>query len=230
MTQTPKHKLKAGDPVMLPSGLVTELTDIQYEHNRYQLYAVSNWQYGIENLQPADWKAEALKWREEALRKYPTPEAYEAACAALEKHRARADEAEINRDKAYNMIGHKAQEISELRTAQGEAEAREQRLKEMVGIALGECKGEPDYFLAKKIRSVFATLYPDTPAPTPEIIARPIEEWHEDMGCVIWWEFPISEPPHCGTPMDIDWPGYHTHWTPIVIPAAPKEGTQNDEN
>lgn len=91
MTQTPKRKLKAGDPVMLPSGLVTELTDIQYEHNRYQLYAVSNWQYGIESLQPADWKAEALKWREEALRKYPTPEAYEAACAARDKHSARAD-------------------------------------------------------------------------------------------------------------------------------------------
>lgn len=47
----------------------------------------------------------------------------------------------------------------------GAAEDREQRLKEAVGIALGECKGEPDYFLAKKIRSVLSTLYPDTPAP-----------------------------------------------------------------
>lgn len=48
--------------------------------------------------------------------------------------------------------------------------------------------------------------------------AKSIEEWHEDMGCVIWWEFPISEPPHCGMPLDMDWPGYHTHWTPIETP------------
>nr|WP_206704027.1 hypothetical protein [Paenibacillus polymyxa] len=40
------------------------------------------------------WLQEAEKWRIEAFRKYPTPDAYEAACAALEKHRARADQAE----------------------------------------------------------------------------------------------------------------------------------------
>ncbi|MDF2815714.1 MAG: hypothetical protein K0Q81_1914 [Paenibacillus sp.] len=37
---------------------------------------------------------EAEKWRVEAFRKYPTPEAYEAACKALDKHRKRADDAE----------------------------------------------------------------------------------------------------------------------------------------
>ncbi|CAH1054083.1 hypothetical protein [Paenibacillus pseudetheri] len=42
---------------------------------------------------------------------------------------------------------------------------REQRLKEAIDLALSECKGEPDYFLAKKVRSAFSTLYPDTPAP-----------------------------------------------------------------
>lgn len=60
--------------------------------------------------------------------------------------------------------------------------------------------------------------------------ARPIDEWHEDIGPVLWWTFPIEEPPYCGTPMDGDWPGYHTHWTPFIIPftpapAAPKEGS-----
>ncbi|MEK3849896.1 MULTISPECIES: hypothetical protein [Paenibacillus] len=40
------------------------------------------------------WLQEAEKWRREAFRKYPTPDAYEAACKALEKHRARADQAE----------------------------------------------------------------------------------------------------------------------------------------
>lgn len=48
--------------------------------------------------------------------------------------------------------------------------------------------------------------------------ARPIEEWHEDQGPVLWWKFPIEEPPYCGTPLDTDWPGYHTHWSLLPIP------------
>lgn len=70
------------------------------------------------------------------------------------------------------------------------------------------------------------------------MIARPIDEYHEDMGNVLWWKFPINEPPYVGTPLDLDrtiglniigadepflqtkfsvggWPGYHTHWTPL---------------
>jgi hypothetical protein len=78
--------------------------------------------------------------------------------------------------------------------------------------------------------------------------ARPISEYHSDMGDVLWWRFPISEPPYVGTPDDLGhtvrieahlkgrgqyeppqmlisvggWPGYHTHFTPI---AAPEDGT-----
>jgi hypothetical protein len=48
--------------------------------------------------------------------------------------------------------------------------------------------------------------------------ARPIDEWHEDIGPVLWWRFPVDEPPYAGSPLDTDWPGYHTHWTPIEIP------------
>jgi hypothetical protein len=49
--------------------------------------------------------------------------------------------------------------------------------------------------------------------------ARPIDEWHEDIGDVLWWFFPIEEPPYCGTPNDSDWPGsYLTHWSMIPIP------------
>lgn len=82
----------------------------------------------------------------------------------------------------------------------------------------------------RAIKDVDSTLYPDTPAqPAPEVTARPIDEWHEDYGDVLWWTFPIQEPPYCGSPLDIDWPDYHTHWTPLVLPAAPapKEGTEN---
>ena len=74
--------------------------------------------------------------------------------------------------------------------------------------------------------------------------ARPLDEWREDMGDVLWWCFPITEAPYVGSPLDLGlpvslrtefnsepvlaavryvggWPGYHTHWTPIPIPEAP---------
>lgn len=44
------------------------------------------------------------------------------------------------------------------------------------------------------------------------------DEWHEGIGPVLWWALPVAEPPFSGTPMDSDWPDYHTHWTPIIIP------------
>jgi hypothetical protein len=55
--------------------------------------------------------------------------------------------------------------------------------------------------------------------------ARPFEEWHEDVGPVLWWTFPVDEPPYVGTPLDTHWPRYHTHWTPIPVPRAPAETT-----
>lgn len=53
--------------------------------------------------------------------------------------------------------------------------------------------------------------------------ARTIDEWGEDNGDVLWWKFPIEEPPYVGSPLDANWPGYHTHWTPIAIPEPPKD-------
>lgn len=79
-------------------------------------------------------------------------------------------------------------------------------------------------------------------------VARPLSEWHEDMGDVLWWKFPITEAPWVGTPLDLGlpvesqvslathgkqrtrtakmnvggWPGYHTHFTPLPqVPRAP---------
>ena len=72
---------------------------------------------------------------------------------------------------------------------------------------------------------------------------RPLEEWHEDMGNVVWWTWRddewLGEPAYIGTPLDLGrnyegwigdqrfvvtlggWPGYHTHWTPHpAFPAA----------
>lgn len=51
--------------------------------------------------------------------------------------------------------------------------------------------------------------------------ARPLSEWHEEDGPVVWWKFPVDEPAWIGTPNCDDWPGYHTHWTPHpAIPAG----------
>jgi len=55
----------------------------------------------------------------------------------------------------------------------------------------------------------------------PEV-AIPGERYHEDDGPVLWWRFPVEEPPYAGTPNDSDWPGYHTHFTPLPpAPVAP---------
>lgn len=77
---------------------------------------------------------------------------------------------------------------------------------------------------------------------------RPIAEYHEDMGPVLWWKFPIDESPYVGGPNDLGhtvesemilrrhgkreikkqiraqvggWPGYHTHFTALPIARAP---------
>ncbi len=68
----------------------------------------------------------------------------------------------------------------------------------------------------------------DTLEHPPEIIAartlRPLAEFHEDMGAVLWHTLPIVEPPWCGQPDDSDWPGYHTHFTKLLVPEAPAAG------
>jgi len=46
----------------------------------------------------------------------------------------------------------------------------------------------------------------------------PLIEWHEDMGDMLWWFFPIQEPPYCGTPLDCDFPDYVTHFTKFTYP------------
>lgn len=75
---------------------------------------------------------------------------------------------------------------------------------------------EKSAFLAAKCEecqcSQFVNKYP-----------RSLEEWGEDYGDVLWWKFPIEEPPYVGSPLNADWPGYHTHWLPIPVPKTPKE-------
>jgi hypothetical protein len=58
--------------------------------------------------------------------------------------------------------------------------------------------------------------------PTPKPQCRPLIDWCEADGPVLWWAFPVNEPPYSGTPLDHNWPGYHTHWTPFPIPEDPR--------
>ncbi len=52
-----------------------------------------------------------------------------------------------------------------------------------------------------------------------EGVARPEAEWHEDIGPVLWWRFPIEEAPWVGEPTWEDWiDNYYTHWTPLTLP------------
>lgn len=60
--------------------------------------------------------------------------------------------------------------------------------------------------------------------------ARPLAEWHEDANpFALWWALPIDEPPYVGNPNCDDWPGYHTHWTPIPLPLAQHHGTEEKQ-
>ena len=52
---------------------------------------------------------------------------------------------------------------------------------------------------------------------------HPLDDWHDDDGFALWWKFPVHEPPYVGSPTCLNWPGHHTHWTPIPMPMTPKE-------
>jgi hypothetical protein len=47
---------------------------------------------------------------------------------------------------------------------------------------------------------------------------RKRKEYHKNMGPVLWWNFPVTEAPYVGTPLDTDFPDYKTHWTPLPTP------------
>jgi hypothetical protein len=57
----------------------------------------------------------------------------------------------------------------------------------------------------------------------------PLAKWSEDDGAVLWWAFHYGMPyeaPYVGTPLDTDWPGYHTHWTRLPDVLLSPRGTE----
>lgn len=54
-----------------------------------------------------------------------------------------------------------------------------------------------------------------------DALPQGLDAWHEEDGPVLWWRFPVKEPPYVGSPLDDDFPGYVTHWTRIRVPIDP---------
>ena len=69
--------------------------------------------------------------------------------------------------------------------------------------------------------------YEDTPAVLIAVpkYARHIDDYHEDMGSVLWWRDPIEEPPYVGTPHDDDFDETYKWWSPIDTPEIPESET-----
>lgn len=55
-------------------------------------------------------------------------------------------------------------------------------------------------------RLLGATVSYDAKRVPEPIILYEAHDWGEDDSNVIWWTFPIAEPPYVGTPIDSDWP------------------------
>lgn len=55
---------------------------------------------------------------------------------------------------------------------------------------------------------------------------HPADTWSEDDGDVLWWCLPIEEPPYCGTPLDMAFPRYATHWS--RVPKVNEKGEDFD--
>lgn len=51
-----------------------------------------------------------------------------------------------------------------------------------------------------------------------KVKARLAKHWDEDLGDCLWWNFPVEEPPYCGTPLDEHFPKYKTHFSMIDMP------------
>lgn len=71
-----------------------------------------------------------------------------------------------------------------------------------------ECPTEEDY---KRFKDIIDSIIP-----------KPKEEWNEEEGLCLWWEFPVNTQPYVGTPLDKDFPSNVTHFTKIEQPLFSK--------
>lgn len=50
---------------------------------------------------------------------------------------------------------------------------------------------------------------------------RPIDEYNEKLGPVLWWDISVDEAPFYGTPKDNGWKEQYTHWSLFVDAEIP---------
>jgi hypothetical protein len=82
-----------------------------------------------------------------------------------------------------------------------------------------------DQYTRQEVKDLRAELLAAIRAVQPPLVARPKSEYHEDMGDVLWWHFPIVEPPWVGSTLESQWAlveKHVTHWTPLPIPTVTK--------
>jgi hypothetical protein len=58
--------------------------------------------------------------------------------------------------------------------------------------------------------------------PQPGVLTLlPADNWHDDLGEVLWWRVPICEAPFVGSPLGDDWlEDYYTHFSLFPHPQA----------
>ena len=79
-----------------------------------------------------------------------------------------------------------------------------------------DINGEKDiYVKSAKVRELIDQL--DEPQ-ADKVEAHLAEHWDENIGDVLWWNFPVEEPLYYGTPLDERFPKYKTHFTTIKMP------------
>ena len=91
--------------------------------------------------------------------------------------------------------------------------------KEDLSFDFGEYhRNHRGYVLGTKVIGYIKHLYEQQ-----KVKARLAKHWDEDLGDCLWWDFPVEEPPYCGTPLDDDFPRYKTHFTELHIPDEVEE-------
>lgn len=77
--------------------------------------------------------------------------------------------------------------------------------------------------LQNMVDNMITGCWSSTSIRTQKVKARLAKYWDEDLGDCLWWDFPVEEPPYCGTPLDDDFPKYKTHFTELHIPDEVEE-------
>ncbi len=84
-----------------------------------------------------------------------------------------------------------------------------QQLRTLVDVVWNEATESTMVPSTKWADRLIGQVYPQLEEdPYHAIVATPFypaEEWHDELGDVLWWTFPIQEPPYVGSPLDTDW-------------------------